>query len=180
MSEEEKKPMKIYLCGPIQYVEDYITWRSRMDDFLDEHGHEAVMPWGEVYHGKKIKMKFKRLRVDLERDKYFDEVRKYMKENIVKYDLDALISSDAVLFWHPRDVKTAGSFGEITLAHYLREWTGRKYQIWVVSDYHKDELSYWVIGCSDKVFKTMEDFEDWFLKKYDLNNKEKKEDKKER
>lgn len=165
--------MKIYLCGPIQYVEDYITWRSRMDDFLDELGHEAIMPWGEVYHGKKIKMKFKRLRLTATRDDYFDEVREYMKTNIIKFDLDALIASDAILFWHPRDIKTAGSFGEVTLAHYLRAWTGKNYQIWVVSDYHKDELSYWVIGCSDKIFKSIEDFEDWFKKKYGEKKEEK-------
>lgn len=144
-----------------------------MDDFFDELGHEAIMPWGEVYHGKKIKQKFRRLRETLTRDQYLDEVRAYMRKNIIQFDLNALIESDVILFWHPRDVKTAGSFGEITLAYYLREWTKKDYKIWVITDERKDELSYWVTGCSDKIFKTFEDFEDWFKNKYN-NKKEEK------
>lgn len=169
--------MKIYLCGPIQYADNAFSWREKMDDFFDETGHEAIMPWELAHQERKIKTRFEKICKNSKRDDFLDEVRKFMRNNIIRFDLNKLQECDAILFFHPRDIKTAGSYGEISIAYYLREWVKKDYQIWVITDYRKNELSYWTIGVSDKVFKSFDDFEEWFLKKYDHSNKQNKENK---
>jgi len=134
-------------------------------------GHEAIMPWELAHQERKIKSRFERICKNHSRDDFLDEVRAFMRQNIIKFDISKLVESDAILMWYPRDVKTAGSLGEITLAYYLKEYGGKDYKIWIITDYRKNELSYWVIGCSDKIFQTFDDFEAWFEKKYKIKKK---------
>jgi len=168
--------MKIYLSGPIQYADNAFTWREKMDDFFERMGHEAIMPWELAHQERKIKTRFERICKNSKRDDFLDEVRKFMRSNIIKFDIEKLVNCDAILFWHPRDVKTAGSFGEVTLAYYFREYLGKEFKIWVITDYRKNELSYWTVGCSDKVFQSFEDFEEYFEKKYKVKDEEVKEE----
>ena len=39
--------------GPIQWADDFMSWREDAREKLEDLGHEAIFPWGEIYHGKK-------------------------------------------------------------------------------------------------------------------------------
>jgi len=87
------KRFKFYLCGPIQYVEDFVTWRENISDFLEEMGHTAQWPWGEVYHGKKIKEIFIEWKETMSTDEWLKEIRTFVRRKVIRYDLEAVLSS---------------------------------------------------------------------------------------
>lgn len=175
------KKMTFYLVGPIQYVEDYMTWRQEMSNFLDELGHAAEFPWGEVYHGKEMKGIFSLWLKKMKVDDWLARVRKYMRAQVIRYDINALLKSDGIIFYLPKGTKTVGSYGEQTLAYFLKKWKGKRFQgkkIFVIVENEPKELSYWLIGCSDRVFFKMEDFKEYFKKHFNRNSKKRKRKKK--
>lgn len=175
------KKLRWYLVGPIQFVEDYYSWRREMIQFLESLGHEGLMPWGEMYHSTWIKGEYKTWAKTMKEDEYLARVRKHMRKNVIHFDLNQLLDSDGLICSFPKDVITAGSHGEITLAYYLKKWesNGKKKwfdgkKIFVITDIPTNELPYWLIGCSDRIFTNKGDFEKYF--KESFNRKRKKND----
>lgn len=168
------RKLKWYLVGPIQYVEDYITWRQKMVNFLESLGHEGLMPWGEIYHSKWVRGEYKKWATEMKPEDFCSRVRKHMRGNVLNFDINALLDSDGIIFYLPKDTKTVGSHGEITLAYYLKRWVtnGKKKwfegkKIFLITDIPIEEMPYWLIGCSDYIFFSMEEFEKYFKENFD-------------
>lgn len=168
---KKMKSLAFYLVGPIQYVEDYMSWRRAVADFLEELGHTAEFPWGEVYHGKEMRGEFKTWFKESSKSDWVSRVRKYMRSQVIRYDINALLRSNGIIFYLPKGAKTVGSYGEQTLAYYLKKWRPeeKKYQdisIFVIAEDGPEELSYWLIGCADWIFWSMDEFKEYFRKNY--------------
>lgn len=175
------KRLTFYLVGPIQYVEDYMSWRQDVADFLDSLGHSAEFPWGEVYHGKEMKGQFSEWIPHMSRDEWIHKVRRYMRAQVIRYDLNALLRSDGLIFYLPKGAVTVGSYGEQTVAYYLKKWTNQpKYKgkriFVIIEDDDLMSMSYWLIGCSDVLFFSMKEFKRYF--KQNFNRIKKKRAKK--
>jgi len=166
-----------YLVGPIQWADDFMSWREDMREFLENLGHEAIFPWGEIYHGKLGKAAFSKWLKRMSVPDFFGRVRKYMRRYVIKWDIKAVEACDGVIFWLPRNVRTVGSYGEATLIYYLiyhkrlKKYKGRRKKIFVVTDIPPQELGYWLIGCSDRIFTTMDKFKEYFEENYDKRGK---------
>jgi len=170
------KKLKFYLAGPIQFTDDFMNWREDIRDFLEELGHEALLPWGEIFHGKKGKAVFNEWTEEMSSVEYLRRVSKYMRTYVMKWDLKAVIKSDGVICYLPKGVPTSGSHGELTLIYYLLHHKKRKKnrspRIFVVTDEKLEDLFYWVIGCSDRVFFDWKSFKKYF--KEHFSNKQRK------
>lgn len=174
-----KKSLKWYLVGPIQWADDFMSWREELREFLEDQGHEAILPWGEIYHGKMGRDVFMRWAVEMSQDDYLGRVRTYMRKFVVKYDIAAVEASDGIIFWLPKETQTVGSYGELTLIYYLAyhkkngKFKGNYKKIFIVTDLPLEDLSYWMIGCSDRVFLSWDSFKEWFIRHFS-NKKVKK------
>ncbi len=171
--EKLKKSLKWYLVGPIQWEEDFMSWREEIREFLEKCGHEALLPWGEIYHGKRGRAVFSEWAKTMSKDDFLGRVRKYMRRFVIKWDLKEVEAADGIIFFLPKDVATVGSYGEETLIYYLAyhkklaKWKASHKKILVVTDIPVEELSYWMIGCSDRVFFGWKSFKDWFIRHFD-------------
>lgn len=176
------KKLKFYLVGPIQWAEDFMSWREDIKEFLEECGHEALFPWGEIYHGKKGKAVFSEWVKEMSSEDCLGRIRTYMRRFVLKWDLQAVDNCDGIIFWLPKDLKTVGSYGEETLIYYFvyhkkyKKYIGRFKRIFIVTDIPLEEMSYWMIGCSDRIFKSFDEFKDYFRKNFN-KKKVKKDDK---
>jgi len=176
------KKLSFYLVGPIQYVDDYFSWRQKMSDFLHELGHNAEFPWGEVYHSKWMRGEFKRDLKKMKREDWLKKVRRYMRAQVIRFDLQTLLKSDGIIFYIPKGTRTVGSYGEQTLAYYLKVWEpdkkGKKFargkRIFVIAEDPIEDLSYWMIGCSDWIFSSLDEFRAYFKNNFNRNKKRKK------
>lgn len=165
--------MSWYLVGPIQWAKDFMSWRIEIEDFLEELGHSARMPWGEIHSGKEGKVLFSDWVKVMNPGDYYSRVRKYMRRYVIKYDLKQVVKGDGIIFYIPKDTPTVGSYGEQTLKYYLlnyRKKTENK-KIFVITDVPFSEQSYWMIGCSDMIFHSFEEFKQYFREHYDLKKK---------
>ena len=179
-----RKRLKWYLVGPIQWTEDFMHWREETQEFLEECGHEALFPWGEIYHGKKGKAVFTEWATTMPLDDYLGRVRKYMRRYVIKWDLKAVEASDGIIFWLPKNVKTVGSYGELTTIYFLAihkklaKWKGSHKKIFVITTIPLGNLSNWMIGCSDRIFFNWKDFREYFIKHFNNKKKVRQNDKK--
>ena len=69
------KKMSWYLVGPIQWADDFMSWREDAREELEKLGHEAIFPWGEIFHGKKGKAVFSDWVKVMSHDDYLGRVR---------------------------------------------------------------------------------------------------------
>jgi len=173
-----RKKLKFYLVGPIQWTEDFMNWRIDLREYLEDQGHEGLLPWGEIYHGKMGRLVFTKWAKSMSRDDYLGRVRKYFRKYVIKWDIRAVEACDGIIFWLPKDIPTVGSHGECTLIYYLvhhkklAKWRASHKKIFVVTTIPAKDLSYWLIGCSDRIFFNWNEFKAYFGKRF--NNKKKK------
>jgi len=171
------KKMAFYLVGPIQWAQDFMSWREEIREFLENQGHEALLPWGEIYHGKKGKAVFSEWMKNMKKEEFFQRVRSYMRRYVIKWDLKAVEKCDGIIFYLPKDTPTVGSYGELTLIYYFvhhrkfKKFKGRQKRIFVITEMPLEDLSYWLIGCSDRIFFGMKDFKRYFERKFNRKKK---------
>lgn len=176
------RKLTFYLVGPIQFAEDFMSWRKEMADFLEKLGHSVEFPWGEVYHSKWMKQEFYNWLKSMKKEDWVSRVRKYMRSQVIRFDINALLRSDGIIFYLPKNTKTVGSYGEQTLAYYLKKWRedkeGKKYasgkRIFVIVEEEPEDLSFWLIGCSDRIFWSIEEFKEYFLENFNRKRKRRK------
>lgn len=150
-----------------------------MEDFLEREGHIAIQPL--VYKSERLKHKFARMQEKMTDAVYIEAVKKMLREKngIVTFDLTQVVESDAIIAYLPRDVKTYGTLGEITIAYYLQAFEGKKIDILIVTNHEPMDYPIWVLGCSDKIFHTFGDLKEYIRKAYkdrkSSNNERKKE-----
>jgi len=143
--------MLAYLCGPIEFADGGgKLWRQKLAPFLRDHlGHRVYDPAQdekknlteeETAHFREWKL------TDLER--FRRVVRK-----IIHFDLD-LIENQAdylICFWAEARAQSGGTSAELTMAY------RKGIPIYMVTPLPLDQISGWMLACTDQVFTSIED-----------------------
>lgn len=152
--------MLTYLCGPIEFAESGgKLWRRKLAPFLRDHlGHRVYDPAEdqkknlsdeEAAHFREWKQ------TDL--DRYRRVVRK-----IIQFDLD-LIENKAdylICHWPDAAAPSGGTPAELTVAY------RKGIPVYLVSDLPLEQISGWMLACSDQVFRSMEELKQFLTARY--------------
>jgi hypothetical protein len=153
--ENQSQRMRIYLSGAIEYAPDRgRAWRAAITPVLEAQGHQVYDPARdekknlddvEIRHFREWK------RTDLAR--FQGTIRK-----IIAYDLDWIEQrTDAVLcYWDEYCSQGAGTQAELTFAHRLG------IPVYLVAAMPVEKISGWILGCSSRIFRTMEELQEYF------------------
>ncbi len=152
--------MLAYLCGPIEFAEDGgRLWRRKLAPFLrDQLGHRVYDPAEderknlseeEAAHFREWKT------ADL--DRFRRAVRK-----IIAFDLD-LIENKAdyvICYWPSENAHSGGTSAELTVAH------RKGIPVYLVTPIAVDQVSGWMVACSDQVFTSIEGLKEFLLARF--------------
>jgi nucleoside 2-deoxyribosyltransferase len=152
--------MLAYLCGPIEFAEDGgRLWRRKLAPFLrDQLGHRVYDPAEderknlseeEAAHFREWKT------ADL--DRFRRAVRK-----IIAFDLD-LIENKAdyvICYWPSENAHSDGTSAELTVAH------RKGIPVYLVTPIAVDQVSGWMVACSDQVFTSIEGLKEFLLARF--------------
>ncbi len=152
--------MLAYLCGPIEFAEDGgRLWRRKLAPFLrDQLGHRVYDPAEderknlseeEAAHFREWKT------ADL--DRFRRAVRK-----IIAFDLD-LIENKAdyvICYWPSENAHSGGTSAELTVAH------RKGIPVYLVTPISVDQVSGWMLACSDQVFTSIEGLKEFLLARF--------------
>ena len=152
--------MLAYLCGPIEFAEDGgRLWRRKLAPFLrDQLGHRVYDPAEDEkknltddeaanFRGWKTQ--------DL--DRYRRVIRK-----IIAFDLD-LIEHKAdylICYWAGAGAQSGGTPAELTVAH------RKGIPVYLVTTLPVEEVSGWMLGCSDQVFTSIESLKEFLSTRF--------------
>ena len=159
---------KTYLAGPIgvPVQKNAMVWRNRVTEELKAFDIEILNPMGEnggdrLGEGRK-RLEEANLRGDI------DFIRKYASEIIIPPDLKMVEETDFLTVYIPLDngYEICGTFGEITLAFYMKK------PVYVVTDrsLNPNTLPIWLIGCSTVIFKSWNKYLSFIKKHYGKTN----------
>ena len=142
--------MLAYLSGPIEYAEDGgKLWRRKLAPYLREQlGHRVYDPAederknlseAEAAHFREWKSS------DVER--FRRAVRK-----IIAFDLDIIENhADYLICYWDAPARSGGTSAELTIAH------RKGIPVYLVTSLPTKELSGWMLGCCDQVFRSVEE-----------------------
>jgi hypothetical protein len=152
--------MLAYLCGPIEFVDGGgKLWRRKLAPFVREQlGHRVYDPAEdekknltdeEVAHFREWKL------ADPER--YRRVVRK-----IIQFDLDLIENKTDYLicYWDDPTATSGGTPAELTIAF------RKGIPVYLVTPLPIEQVSGWMIGCSDQVFTTIESLKEYLAGRY--------------
>lgn len=138
-------PLRVYLSGAIEYSPDHgKAWRSELTQFLAGLGHHVYDPALDEKKNLTEEERFNfRSWKKTDLDRFQGALRK-----IIAYDLDWIEQrTDYIIcYWDEHAQRGAGTQGELTLAH------RRGIPIYLVAGVAVEQISGWILGCSDKVF----------------------------
>jgi nucleoside 2-deoxyribosyltransferase len=152
--------MLAYLCGPIEFAQDGgKLWRRKLAPFLAEQlGHRVYDPAEDE---KKIlsdeeAANFREWKtIDL--DRFRRAIRK-----IIAFDLD-LIENRAdylICYWDSASGQSGGTAAELTVAH------RNGIPVYLVTPLPPEQISGWMLGCTDAVFTTVEELKEFLLNRF--------------
>ncbi|MFZ3216291.1 MAG: hypothetical protein WA192_09555 [Candidatus Acidiferrales bacterium] len=151
--------MLAYLSGPIEYAEDGgRLWRRKLAPFLREQlGHRVYDPAEdekknlsdeEAAHFREWKSN------DIER--FRRVVRK-----IIAFDLDVIENqADYLVCYWDAQARSGGTSAELTIAH------RKGIPVYLVSSLPVEEISGWMLGCSDQAFATIEALKEFLTARF--------------
>jgi nucleoside 2-deoxyribosyltransferase len=151
--------MLAYLCGPIEFAEDGgRLWRRKLAPFLrDQLGHRVYDP-AEDEHKNLTQEEAEHFRewktTDLER--FRRAVRK-----IIAFDLDLIENrADYLICCWDAPAKSGGTSAELTVAY------RKGIPVYLVSSLPVEEISGWMLGCSDQLFSSVEDLKNFLAARF--------------
>jgi hypothetical protein len=152
--------MLAYLCGPIEFAEDSgRLWRRKLAPFLRDHlGHRVYDPAEDERKNlsEEEAARFRQWKTsDLER--FRRVVRK-----IIAFDLD-LIEHKAdylICYWDAAEAQSGGTPAEMTMAH------RKGIPVYLVTPLPAEQISGWMLGCSDHVFATIEELKEFLIVRF--------------
>jgi nucleoside 2-deoxyribosyltransferase len=143
--------MLAYLCGPIEFADGGgKLWRRKLAPFLrDQLGHRVYDPAeDEKKNLSDDEMANFREWKKTDVDRFRRTVRK-----IIHFDLD-LIENKAdylICFWADANAQSGGTPAELTVAY------RKGIPVYLVTPLAAEEISGWMLACSDQVFASVED-----------------------
>jgi hypothetical protein len=152
--------MIAYLSGPIEFAGDSgKLWRRKLAPFLrDTLGHRVYDPAEDEKKNltdEEVK-NFREWKItDFER--YRRAVRK-----IIRFDLDMVENRASYLIcvWEDPNARSGGTPAEVTTAF------RRGIPVYLVSALPREQISGWLLACSDRVFRTVEELKEFLLAQY--------------
>ena len=154
--------MKAYLSGGMENAPDLgRAWRADISRWLsDELGHDVFNPV-EVEHElltDEELITFRGWRFN-ERDRFKATVRKLIERdlNVIETSVDYIIC-----YWDNSVLKGGGTHGEVTTAYRLGV------PVYLVVGMPFQEVSSWILGCSDKEFNSFDELKVFLSEKYGL------------
>lgn len=141
-----------YLAGGMEFSPDGPVWRKRASDVLRGKNIKIFNPYEEeprlFESGPVYQLIYK-----LDKEKDFDKYREIMSQ-IIKYDLGRVANDvSGILVKVDQGVlRGAGTYAEISLAHYL----GKPVHSWIHELTLRD-VPAWALGCFSTVSYTLED-----------------------
>jgi len=139
------------------------SWRYEIEQWLTRNlSHEVFNPIVETE--KLLKENYPDVNFrDLKTSS--PEKFKEIMSKIIERDLKAVSQCDYIIcFWDESAQKGAGTHGEITLAKFLNK------PVFLVSEFDLSRIPSWVIGCSDKIFKSFDELKVFLLNKFKSND----------
>lgn len=146
--------MLAYLCGPIEFARDGgKLWRRKLTPFLRETlGHRVYDPAEDE---KKSLTDEEAAHFREWKTNDLDRFRRVIRK-IIAFDLD-LIEHQAdyvICFWDAAG-KSGGTSAELTVAH------RKGIPVYLVTTVPVEEVSGWMLGCSDHVFTSVESLKEF-------------------
>lgn len=165
------KKMKVYLSGGMEYARNEgADWRSEIGSWLKENlEHNSFNPNEESkkYLGKKL------CGVDFRSLKSLD-IARYTRllNGIVDHDSREIAyrSDYLICLWDSSAQRGAGTKGELTIARFFSK------PVYLVTKKKLESIPGWVLGCSTKIFGSMDELKNFLQKKYrnrDMHSKRK-------
>jgi hypothetical protein len=152
--------MRAYLCGPIDFTQNgEKLWRRKLVPFLrDQFGHRVLDPSEEATRNLTDE-ETANLRqwqtADL--DRFRRAIRKIIAANL---DLIENKTDYLVCYWDASTARSANAPAELTAAHR----TG--IPVYLVTDLPVEEISEWILGCSDQIFSSVESLKEFLTARF--------------
>jgi nucleoside 2-deoxyribosyltransferase len=152
--------MLAYLCGPIEHAEDGgRLWRRKLAPFLrDQLGHRVYDP---AEDDRKNLTEEEATNVQKWKTENLDRFRRVARK-IIAFDLD-LIEHKAdylICYWDGTGAQGGGTPAEMTVAH------RKGIPVYLVTALSIDQISEWMLGCSDQVFSSIEDLKGFLTARF--------------
>lgn len=152
--------MLAFLCGGMEYSPDAgREWRKRMRFWLQDNlNHSVYDPTEEarwLLNEEELRSLPAWKSSDLER------YRKVMRL-IINHDLDVIANRAdyVVCFWDEAAARGGGTQAELTAAY------RKGIPVYLVAAMPREEISGWVLGCTDKVFSKFEELKSFLSEIY--------------
>lgn len=152
--------MLAFLCGGMEYSpEGGRAWRERMRLWIQDHlNHRVYDPSTEarrILSDDELSNLSSWKITDLER------YRKAMRF-IINHDLDVMASQAdyVVCYWDEAAARGGGTQAELTAAY------RKGIPVYLVTETPFDQMSGWVLGCTDKVFPTFDELKSFLAANY--------------
>ncbi len=161
MEPPELKTPTVYLSGGMEYAEsEGAGWRTHLHRWIEENlGHRVFNPnekSEEILSTHYPGVDFRRLKIeDIGR---FREV----VQKIVEFDCTEIAerSDYVVCYWDESAQRGAGTKGELTMARYFNK------PVYLLTSMDLSDVPGWVIGCTTRFFKSIEELQSFLLEKY--------------
>ncbi len=152
--------MLAYLCGPIEFAEDGgRLWRRKLAPYLrDQLGHRVYDPAEDE---KKNLSDDEAANFRSWKTQDLDRYRRVIRK-IIAFDLD-LIEHKAdylICYWAGSGAQSGGTPAELTVAH------RKGIPVYLVTTLPVEEVSGWMLGCSDQVFTSIESLKEFLSTRF--------------
>jgi len=147
--------MLAFLCGPIDFRDDGDKlWRRKLAPFLrDQLGHRVFDPSED---GRKSLSDEETAKLAEWQTTDLDRFRRAVRK-IIAFDLD-LIEHKAdylICYWDAQAAQSGGVASGLTAAH------RKGMPVYLVAPLPVEQIDPWVLGCSDRVFSSIEDLKEF-------------------
>jgi hypothetical protein len=152
--------MLTYLGGPVDFDEDGgRLWRRKLAPFLRDHlGHRVYDP---AEDSRKNLTQEEAGNIQLWKTSDLERFRRVVRR-IITFDLD-LIERQVdylICYWDASDAQGAANLAELAVAH------RKGIPVYLVSPLPIEQISGWMLACSDQIFSSIEGLKEFLLVRY--------------
>lgn len=152
--------MLAFLCGGMEYSPDGgRQWRERLRLWLQDNlNHRVYDPTEEA---RRVLSEEEFANLSAWKASELERYRKVLRF-IINHDLDVMASQAdyVVCFWDEAAARGGGSHAELTAAY------RKGLPVYLVTEMPVEEISGWVLGCTDKIFSSFDELKAFLAATY--------------
>lgn len=152
--------MVVFLCGAMEFAPDGGSqWRQRLTAWLRENLNHRV--YNPVEEARRVLSQDEREKLEAWKKYDLERFRRTMQQ-VMNHDLDVMnnLASYVICLWDEAAARGGGTQAELTAAY------RRGLPIYFVSEMAVEEISGWVLSCSDHVFADFGELKDFLAATY--------------